>query len=78
VARWRDYADWGSKLPGTALRIAGLLTAAGGVNPFPRTIQKHEIDRAGSLCAALIPHALAVFALVAEEPNVTLAKRILR
>ena len=69
--------DWGSKLPGAALRIAGMLHAANDAKWTP-AVKRNEIDCATSLCAAIIPHALAVFALVAEDPNVTAAKRILR
>jgi hypothetical protein len=70
--------DWGGKLPGTALRIAGILSAASSQDLPPRDIQHETIARATALCTSLIPHAMAVFNLVDEDPKVSLAKRILR
>jgi hypothetical protein len=67
--------DWGGKLPGAALRIAGLF--AGSEKPLPEKIQRDETRRATAICAALIPHAIAAFHLIDEDPKVTLAKRIL-
>jgi hypothetical protein len=68
--------DWGSKLSGAALRLAGMFCVADGYTS-QREIQRDEIVRATALCTALIPHAVAAFGLVAEPPNVTAAKRIL-
>ena len=72
--------DWGSKLAGAALRIAGIFCAARVEHLAGKIheIQCGEVERATALCAALIPHAVAVFNLVNEDPQVTLAKSILR
>ena len=70
--------DWGGKLAGAALRIAGLLSAACCRDLPPQRIQHAEMERATALCAALISHAIAAFNLVDEDPRVTLAKCILR
>ncbi len=70
--------DWGGKLPGAALRIAGILTAATGGSLPPGKIERDGMERATNLCVALIPHAIAAFNLVDEDPIVSLAKRILR
>ncbi len=73
--------DWGSKLPGAALRIAGMFSVVDDQLPsvcVPERIEYADIERATALCAALIPHAIAAFNLVAEDPNVSLAKLILR
>ena len=44
---------------------------------LPERIQRDEMERASALCAALIPHAIAAFNLVDEDPKVTRAKRML-
>jgi putative DNA primase/helicase len=69
--------DWGGKLPGAALRIAGLLAASSSERTLSEKIQRDEVERATALCTALIPHAIAAFNLANEDPIVTLAKRIL-
>src|SRR6185437_3236442 len=56
--------DWGGKLPGAALRIAGILTSARSQELPPGRIQHDELERATALCASLVPHAIAAFNLV--------------
>lgn len=63
--------DWGGKLPGAALRIAGMLSAVCSHELPPQQIQNAEIESATALCAALIPHARAAFSLVDENPTVS-------
>jgi hypothetical protein len=73
--------DWGSKLPGAALRIAGLLHLAtdSKVLPVLRVqIEQSEIAIALKICATLVSHAVAVFEMVRQDPIVSRAKRILR
>jgi putative DNA primase/helicase len=73
--------DWGSKLPGAALRVAGLLhiaTNADVLSVLSAEIQKSEIQIALEFCATLISHAIAVFGIVSEDPVLTKAKRVMR
>ncbi|MFL6450962.1 MAG: YfjI family protein [Bryobacteraceae bacterium] len=72
--------DWGSKLPGAALRIAGILHAANqasSLEALPNTIQQEEMSRAIAICSRLIPHAIATFDLVEEPSFMASAKHIL-
>jgi hypothetical protein len=73
--------DWGSKLPGAALRLAGLfhiVRYAGLLSALSEEILEPEIEIALELCATLISHAIAVFGIVSEDPTLTKAKRVMR
>ncbi len=71
-----NIQDWTSKLPGAALRIAGLLHVVefgAGLS----TIGRKTIERALDLCDLLIRHAQAAFDLMGEDPASNDAKVIL-
>ncbi len=69
--------DWTGKLPGAALRIAGIchVVEHGGVN---LNINKQTMTRALDLCALLIGHAQAAFEMMGCDPSVSDAKYVLR
>lgn len=69
--------DWCAKLPGGALRVAGLfhIAARGRDN---EQISETTMSRAIALCERLIPHAMAVFDLVGSDPAADDAKLIWR
>jgi len=72
--------DWASKLPGAALRLAGLLHLARHATLLPELspeIEEPEIRIALEICEALTSHAIAVFNIVSEDPVLTKAKRVL-
>jgi hypothetical protein len=78
--RLAHLTDWAGKLPGQLLRIAGNLQIA----MFPSTILAEltvtddimrKVVRLGMI---LIPHALAVFGLMAVDTDVETAKKIWR
>ena len=61
--RYAVISDWTGKLPGAAVRIAGLLEiATNGINVS--TISKDSAERAIRLARLLIPHAEAAFRLM--------------
>jgi len=72
--------DWGSKLPGAALRVAGILHAANqqDLSVLSVEISREEMLVALELCATLVSHAIAVFGLICEDPATAIAKRLLR
>jgi hypothetical protein len=73
--------DWGSKLPGAALRIAGLLHIAQWadlLSVMSGEIERAEIDVAIEICATLVSHAAAVFNLMYEDPHILTARRLLK
>lgn len=69
--------DWCAKLPGGALRVAGLfhVAAHGKAN---EEISEATMTKAIGMCLRLIPHALAVFDLVGSDPAADDAKLIWR
>lgn len=69
--------DWTGKLPGAALRIAGICHVAeyGGTN---LNINEQTMTRALDLCQALIGHAQAAFELMGCDPAISDAKYILK
>jgi putative DNA primase/helicase len=67
--------DWSGKLPGAALRIAGLChVVEHGVQVL--VINKETIERALDLCELLIVHAQAAFNLMGSDPCIEDAKYI--
>lgn len=71
-----NIQDWTSKLPGAALRIAGLLHVVEHGAGLP-TIGRQTIERALDICDMLIKHAQAAFDLMGEDPASTDAKVVL-
>jgi len=70
--------DWGSKLPGAALRVAGVFHAVEQIGrvSFETEIPHLTIMRALEFAACLIPHAQAVFALMERDPNIEHAVKL--
>lgn len=69
--------DWCAKLPGGALRLAGLFHMAGG-GRVDAEISEATMARAVGFCLRLIPHAMAVFDLVGADPAAEDAKILWR
>lgn len=71
-------ASWGSKLPGTAARIAGLLHLAehGGV-AGERPISVTFVTKSCTIAAYFREHALAVFDNMHTDPRIELAQKVL-
>ncbi|MBS1191497.1 MAG: hypothetical protein H6R10_3289 [Rhodocyclaceae bacterium] len=61
-----SIADWSSKLPGAAARIAALLELA-ETGPTAESVSLDATERAVSLCRLLIPHAHAAFGLLGAD-----------
>src|ERR1035438_8437255 len=73
--------DWGGKIVGATVRIAGLLhmaDLAGADSPWTLPIPLATIERAISLAMYLIPHAKAAFAEMGADEIIEKAKAILR
>jgi hypothetical protein len=74
-------ADWGGKLVGAVIRVAGLLhlaDCAGAENPWRIPISSNTISRAIRIGEYLIPHARAAFALMGTDEVMENAKAVLR
>lgn len=69
--------DWCAKLPGGALRVAGLFHVAGH-GRLNAEISGETMVKAVGLCLRLIPHALAVFDLVGADTAAEDAKALWR
>lgn len=69
--------DWSSKLPGAALRIAGLFHIVEH-GEHVQAISENTIRRSLKLCDLLIPHAEAAFGLMGADEATSDAKTILR
>lgn len=65
--------DWCAKLPGGALRVAGLFHVAGHGRPDD-LISEETMRRAVDLCRGLIRHAQATFDLIGADPATDDAK----
>ena len=76
-----DLKDWGSKLPGAAARIAGVLHMAmcvDGQGPgIPLEIEKPTVVAAIEGASSLVSHCRAAFALMDQDPGTKKAERIL-
>ena len=73
-------ADWGGKLAGAVVRIAGLLhmaERAGAAAPWENPISEKTFARAVLISEYLIPHAQAAYAQMGADPAVDDAKHIL-
>jgi hypothetical protein len=70
--------DWGSKLPGAVVRLAGIFHAVVVKDLTGNPVISHDtIERAIKLGTALIDHALAVFDLMERDPTFEGAQKIL-
>lgn len=76
--RLESLRDWCAKLPGGALRLAGLLHVAEHGHKNTAEIGDDTMHRAVKVCALLIPHAVAVFDMVGADPGVEDAKVLWR
>jgi putative DNA primase/helicase len=76
--RLESIRDWCAKLPGGALRVAGLLHVAEHGIRGGGEISAHTMQRAIVLCMRLIPHAIAVFDMVGADPSIEDAKVLWR
>jgi 5S rRNA maturation endonuclease (ribonuclease M5) len=69
--------DWAGKLPGLALRFAGLLHCVTQVAaPEQMPIEESTMKSAVEIATILIPHALAVFDLMGADPLLADARAI--
>ncbi len=73
-----DLKDWGSKLPGAALRLAGVfhLVEQIGSIPIDTEVSLDTVVKAIELATCLISHARAVFALMERDPNLESAQKL--
>lgn len=69
--------DWAGKLPGAALRIAGIMAIV-EQGEAARTIPAGLMENALNLCELLIPHAQAAFDLIDGDDSQHDAKHILK
>jgi putative DNA primase/helicase len=69
--------DWASKLPGAAVRVAGLLHVAEH-GSAPQEISNDTMTAALDLAQLLIKHTQAAFALMGDDEAVKDAKDVLR
>ena len=78
--RLQQMHDWGSKLPGAALRIAGLFHAVQRPidKPGHTEIDLETMECAINLATCLMDHASAVFSLMARDEGMQNASRLLR
>jgi hypothetical protein len=77
--RFEHMQDWAGKLPGAAARVAGLLHC--GIHahghPWGERITTATMEKALDFMAVLSEHALRAFAVMAANPDLEKAKKIL-
>lgn len=64
--KFEAITDWTSKLPGAAVRVAGLIELA-DVGLGAEMVSHHSVERAIELCRLLIPHAHEAFGLLGAD-----------
>jgi hypothetical protein len=70
-------ADWGSKLPGMAVRIAAIIHAFGlPDDPFGQPIGPDAMEAGVRVGEYLIDHAKAAFQCMGSDPEMDMARRI--
>ena len=72
--------DWGGKVTGLTLRIAGLLhlvEECGRQNPWEIPLSAETYCKAVRIAEYLIPHAKAAYGMFREDPRIKVAKEIL-
>ncbi len=72
-----DIADWGSKLPGAILRIAGLLHIATHERPEDHRIAAAIIERAVSIGRYFTEHAKVMYRVIAGRSGQSDARQVL-
>ncbi len=72
-----SIADWSSKLPGAAARIAALFELA-ECGPEAETVSLDATEKAVQLCRLLIPHAHAAFGLLGADATDADAKAVVK
>jgi putative DNA primase/helicase len=79
-ARYEHMTDWAGKLPGAAVRVAGLFHCVQHAHGRPHEIPIHvtTMQQALTLLAILSAHALAVFDLMGADPALDGARRVWR
>ena len=78
--RFEHITDWAGKLPGAAVRIAGLLHCAthAHAEPWGAEISHDTMKKALNFAAILSHHALAAFDLMGADPALEVARKVLR
>lgn len=79
-ARYEHMTDWAGKLPGAAVRVAGLFHCVQHAHAYPHDvpIDLATMQQALALLAILSAHALAVFDLMGADPALDGARRVWR
>lgn len=75
---FENIRDWAGKLPGQAIRIAGIYHVAVEPEPMKRPISGNTMRQALTLAAVLADHALLAFNFMGADPAVECGKRIWR
>jgi len=77
--RFEHIQDWAGKLPGAAARVAGLLHCATHFKkePWSTHLGLTTMENALTLMAVLAEHALRAFEVMAANPDIEKAKKIL-
>ncbi|WP_272699690.1 DUF3987 domain-containing protein [Desulfovibrio sp. Fe33] len=71
-----DMTDWAGKLPGQAVRLAGLFHCAYCERPWDLKIGKDVMLAATNLASILVEHAKAALDLMGVDPRTECAKKI--
>ena len=70
--------DWAGKLPGQAIRIAGLYHVAVSTNPAQEPLNKNTMSQALKLASVMADHARAAFSFMGSDPSIECPRKILR
>jgi hypothetical protein len=70
-------ADWGGKLHGAAIRLAGLFHLVEHAAPQGQHIHAETMRKALDLAVVLAEHAKAAFGIMGSDPDIECAKHIL-
>ncbi len=73
-----NITDWAGKLPGQAIRIAGLYHVAQSNNPVTESVSAKTMEMALGLAAILTDHAQLAFQQMGADPAVECGKKILK
>jgi putative DNA primase/helicase len=71
-----DMTDWAGKLPGQAVRLAGLFHCSYCERPWDLQIEKNLMLAATNLASILVEHAKAALDLMGVDPRTECAKKI--